>query len=739
MVSTATNASVADQLAQLDKARKLVLGDAAYYPQIVQGILPIVGTGARVELRRWGVDFLAETFASPTLPTPEKESLGLQVLETLVAALQSPEEDTEVLKSVVQVASSIYPFIFRHIIAHPTETASWEQMSSIKSKILKMWDTAAVGIRVCCIKFVQRVIHVQTPGTIADPRRPEQNEISLALVPRTHPIIPPPNLEAEASGLLDRLLNVFLEEASDAIVVNATLNSLALLIRTRPAIANKIISALLNFNPLKQANASMTPKLRVAIRSMERTTRALMVNINKQNPSGPLAGRIQQYLERLVRLRIDIFDDAHRKRPAPSEPTDGLDSSKRARLGAARLSVPSLPPGPTSYAQLYTITDDEALSSFDVQQLPAEMVVQITLTVLRRLDKGLLEEATKGIQLRWQSVSQQQRQAAANGAFSGVTGVDDDDDEYEPDFEPAEDDEQIMNKLDDEPSGTSALTALRPFKLGPAPVMSEEESSRLGQGTIARVFGVMNTLEVPSAAKARRVGFNRLAASSYDRDAWTTLITRLATRTTAGLDDGAVPVKLEGVDAMARMRVPALSQSIREALYLHIVEDFRTRIPTAIAWLNEEWYNDRVSSKGTEEVAPSYEKWVLKVLDGMLPYLDAKDKVFTRFLSEIPGINPAILERVTGLARDPERVGLAVNTLHYLVLLRPPARDLALDALQDLWEHYEDARPSAAKVLIKWRPHLFPSAISPATTDREDATLRPATSMPATNGVAAAS
>ena len=104
-------------------------------------------------------------------------------------------------------------------------------MASIKSNILKRWDTAATGVRICCIKFVQKVIQVQTPGVIADPRvgamstaprtghytdatlqRPDQNEVSIAMVPRDHPLIPPPRLEPEASGLLDRLLNVFSED-----------------------------------------------------------------------------------------------------------------------------------------------------------------------------------------------------------------------------------------------------------------------------------------------------------------------------------------------------------------------------------------------------------------------------------------------------------------------------------------------------------------------------------------------
>lgn len=104
-------------------------------------------------------------------------------------------------------------------------------MASIKSNILKRWDSAATGVRICCIKFVQKVIQVQTPGVIADPRvrgmstalsiehftdanlqRPDQNEVSMALVSRDHPLIPPSRLEPEASGLLDRLLNVFSED-----------------------------------------------------------------------------------------------------------------------------------------------------------------------------------------------------------------------------------------------------------------------------------------------------------------------------------------------------------------------------------------------------------------------------------------------------------------------------------------------------------------------------------------------
>jgi len=111
--------SLSDQLDQLAQARQLVLADAALYPQIVQGILPIVGANAVLELRRWGAEFLAEAFASPALASSQKEAMGIQALQTLKELLDIPREDTEVLKSVVQASASIYGLVFRYMYVLP--------------------------------------------------------------------------------------------------------------------------------------------------------------------------------------------------------------------------------------------------------------------------------------------------------------------------------------------------------------------------------------------------------------------------------------------------------------------------------------------------------------------------------------------------------------------------------------------------------------------------------------------
>lgn len=100
---------------QLRQAREVVLNNPANYPAIVPSILPIIGQSADIELRRWGAEFLAETFASPLLPADQKQQLSLLVLDKLREFLEQPAEDVSVVKAAVQAAASIYPLLFRYM------------------------------------------------------------------------------------------------------------------------------------------------------------------------------------------------------------------------------------------------------------------------------------------------------------------------------------------------------------------------------------------------------------------------------------------------------------------------------------------------------------------------------------------------------------------------------------------------------------------------------------------------
>lgn len=122
-------------------------------------------------------------------------------------------------------------------------------------------------------------------------------------------------------------------------------------------------------------------------------------NMRFRNPENQINGRIQQYLEHMHRTRIELMDESNRKRPAPVEPTDGLDHAKRQRVVAevpirAQSAAP-LPPGPVSWRQLYTLEPEGGSSvNFDVQAFKdPEQLLRIVVPVLQSVDAQKLDHA----------------------------------------------------------------------------------------------------------------------------------------------------------------------------------------------------------------------------------------------------------------------------------------------------------------------------------------------------------
>ncbi|KAG5927276.1 hypothetical protein E4U42_002392 [Claviceps africana] len=711
--------SVPDQIRQLNDARKLVLGDVNYYQSVVRGLLPIIGPNAPVELRRWGAEFLAEAFSTPALPNGEKETMQLYVLAT-VESLLNEREDPQVLRSVIQTAASIYPLAMRWIINNGYDTVTWDKVLSIKQTILRLWENAVPSVKICCIKFVQRIVLAQTVSSGAEYRQAGTLDISLDKVPPNHQSLDPRTLEAEASGLLDRMLTV-LQESTDALLIDATLNCLSILVRTRPATSNRILNALLNFNPLQLANSPLTPRNRVMIKSMEKTARLLLMHLTKRDPHNPIVPRIHHHVERMMRTVAEILDDSGRKRPLEVSQHDGYDAKRQKVVETHVPQIPPLGPGPHSLADIFTLVAHPGLKLFDLSNLPAAMTSKIAVTSLARIDSKLLAKAVDGVRGRLAVVAE--APAPELNPNTAPLGVDDDDDDYEPDFYQAEDTEQLLNKLDGSSLAVPELPtldttlALTSFSLPQPAQLTPQTALTAGNGTVAKVVEMMKSLEEPTA-KTHKAGFVRLAASSGTRDAWMTILARLATRSTTGLEDNMVKGEEEDDEgapssssSSSSSRQRSLSHDIRDVLYNYIMEDFRKHIDVAVSWLCEEWYNDKMQARtGAGDQPHNYEKTALRLINGFLPYLHPQDKVLTRFLSEIPDLNRSMLSRVKDMCRDPSVTQLALTSLLYLAMMRPPVKEIALDTVQDIWTEFDDARPMASKYLSKYRPGFVEAA-----------------------------
>lgn len=418
-----------------------------------------------------------------------------------------------------------------------------------------------------------------------------------------------------------------------------------------------------------------------------------------------------------MRSRAEIFDEGGNRKRAMVAPPEVQAAAKRQKMGepqvVARIVVPPLGPGLHSLGALFTITDNVALHGFDATTVPASLAARVCVTALAAVPPELLGQAIAGIQNRMMELAAAPPpplpEPIVLNADTSPLDVEDDDDEYEPDFYGAEDTEQILNKLDNAPAEeppvqlpetVNALATLGTFSLPPPPLLDPSLAARVSQAAVSRVFFPLADLAGTTHHK-QKAGINRLAASSFDRDSWLTVIMRIATRGTAGLDDSpsATTMKEESQSsALTHGTTPSssLPNSIRELLFQYVMDDFRRRIDVAVAWLCEEWYADQLAKRDSSESAgrPAlhYERWAVRLLDGFLPYLTPQDKVLTRFLAEIPELSRELLGKVKILCRDPSTVSLAVTSLLYLVMMRPPARELALDTVSEIWVECKSSR-----------------------------------------------
>lgn len=333
------------------------------------------------------------------------------------------------------------------------------------------------------------------------------------------------------------------------------------------------------------------------------------------------------------------------------------------------------------------------------------------------------------VRSRYLSLSQAVPRA---GATQPTAPIAEDEEEYEPDFEP-EDAEQINNRLDGLPPADLSFqpgpsSSLAQYKLPEAPPLSEQEAQSYGGMTVYRAFSMLSSVDDTHKSKIAKGGFNRLAASDYSRDAWVTILSRLATRASAGLEDPQEGIKDEYALSNFKGSL-SISDTVRDGMYNYIISDWKKRIDVATLWLNEEWYNDTVLAQSKEIPTNgtangdtftsvlntpngNYQRCALRLFDGILPYVEHTDKIILRFLSEVPALNYEILIRLKKMAEDPERIDLACSALHYLYMFRPPVRDIVVNVLTEIYESNDRARPSAKKLLARWKPAILEGEVT---------------------------
>lgn len=698
------------QLSQLNTIWELVEQDASFFLQIVPGILPIA-TRSELPIRQWISKFFALLFTTPNLSLDNKEKLGLQCLDTLVSYVQF--EDVMLLKNMIQCCSAIYPIMFRYACMQHN-VSIWNQVTLIKNRMLQLWDSKHKGIRIGCIKFIQNIIQTQTLGT-KDPRLIDESDISLNLIPPKHPFLHSIDLEAEAKGFLDRLIENIYEKPLDPLIITATLNCLAVLAKHRLDITAKIINGILSFNPTDDIfGASDEIKMQIQIRSLIKNITIVLTNLLKNNATGSLTSKVNQYLS--TQEKFDMQDDTSRKRffsdishiSVKRIKTENLDLKKSTGM-PSNSSIISL-------FSLNQIKKDNPLLSIDVTQLPYDLVARITIESLLYVNNDYFEHSINILRSRLLEQTQQitmpktDDNKLTKNAVTNTTDIDDDDyesfDTYVPQLNKNVSKARDLHMKQEKGYQEKGMKVVS-FELPDPQPLSLSLLTKHFHSVVDRLFlNIFKDTTSDDPKPTRILNLETLKTNKWNKQSCIRLISRLCTRGLISSND----IKENHQDQIS------FSHFVRNKLLEYVLSYFKERIQFAVTWLSEEWYNDRLMlTKDKEELStwegPQYEKWTLMVLDGVLPFVDGTNKAFLRFLSDLPELSITCIHRLRVLCLDPDRSKLGFAALQYLIMLRPPVRSICLDFIQQLWtENHSDLMVPIERILSKYRSYLPPSS-----------------------------
>ncbi|KAG6381608.1 hypothetical protein JVT61DRAFT_206 [Boletus reticuloceps] len=710
----------ADLLATL---RESLEAHPAPIPVLCTTLINIVTGAGDTLLKRWVLDLLHFAIARSTLSQDVRAQLASQSVETLANLLHDPNVRT--VKVAIQCMTSVYPLLFRSLCTNRTHRQQWDTLSQAKSRILDFVASPTVnnGVKLSAVKFMQRVILLQTRG-VPDPRLQNKNDPSIANVPADHPFISAPALEAEGMKLLENIITL-LYTSQNVDILTAILNSWSNLVKQRPALVQLVISSLASWSPAQLVGLSAS-----AVKSVEKSTRILLVHVSR-GPHGSAFGALinealSQQAVRMERASAEekarkaavaaTAAEAVKKRPLPTGPAaDQPADAKRLKVEVDNAAANS-----TAF-----------LASFDFTTLPIALVTDLIVANLQAFSEPTLlslvqayrqgKEGAPGTSphppdgVTDEAMSTSEAPVKDEPVDPLKMDIDEEEMEYEPDRlnealsggDRVVDEEEAVTEL---PEVALSLD-LSDFKLPSPKDLTEVDRITLMRGVADRICEGGQELQEASHTLSTGAPFD---------DMRMLLIVRMMTRVAEPAAD--VPkdqVKL-GREEEQFAEFSSRQDKLRQVLCDYIMADFPSRLRLATTWMNEEWYNDRIRvANGSNWVRtrPNYDSWLNQLVSSYQTMLeskaegkpDNKDKAFAKFLLDLPSIPVDVLDLLRDLSVDPEKMHVGFTSLREFVLERPSLRVEALRVLLDLTTHPESVtRRAAINTVRRWVPGVEP-------------------------------
>lgn len=433
---------------ELDRIKAAAEQDASYYPKVLDGILNVVSR-EDVTLRIWCSTFFISALTSEAVPDDTKRGFCLTLLDPVVKMLVEAR-DEHLQRNCIMLAAIIYRAGFEHVARNANERQVWSQLEKLKTTTFELWhESTHFGVKAESIKFAQQVIAVQMFNK-RDPRQQQHQQdrdFSLSDVSQNHALIKP-SLEAEAQGLMDRVLSVFFAPTYQSQIIIATLFALSGIMKMRPLLVNKIMSTVLQFEVWNKDPETHSPMERdLQVRFVQKALKLFF-----QHSTATVGRQFANAAHGFVTTMINSSGQPSQrgeKRPASSQlskndtrrikteqPVPQKQEPSATSSQPHQKAKPKFPPNmstevppptqPYSYKKLYTLLQPEnPVSNLEATNFPLQLAINLTLASIATATPEVYAKCLEVVKQRYEKFSQQAAAATSRnsqyqrGGFDG--------------------------------------------------------------------------------------------------------------------------------------------------------------------------------------------------------------------------------------------------------------------------------------------------------------------------------
>lgn len=632
-----TNSS--DKLANFYKIQEILLRKSPnLISKYIQNVLNFT-TDTSADIKKALVGFIEELIKVRENFIP-KVTLSLHMLLC--------DESIPVQKRVIQATITIYRRTLAWLCKASTTTQemedAWKQLNAVKLEIANMIDSDNDGIRTSSVKFLECVVLLQTYPDENENKRP--NDFSLDDVPLTLKVARRRRLEEEASNLFEVLVKFHGSPHISSANLLACIGVLSNIAKSRAEFMERVVNA------LESLFANLPPTLTTTqVSSVKKKLKTELMGLLKHPGSYDYVSNISCILLDLGCSQSEInkmIPKADERRKYNKRMLSAESLVVQQNIKRARLEDPSHNDVEETFDPL--LTPQEVNEQFILDNLTLEKAVYLIVTSIPKLP---LQPPSEFIRDYADYVNSGNigRIHLANALAKQFT---------EANIGPGK---NVKQKTPTESKKRAREEEAKEDKEKPPPKKEKVKVLRIKNLKLAEI------------------------TKPIDRDLKEKLMLKAVER---------ILIPHNSTNKMLHQKImttlsTCFSTAVRDRILLFLLNDLRSYVDVALAWLFEEYsimqgFSRVPPLRKDGKLGDSYNMLLCSFIN-----VSATDTlIITRLLLEAPLVTDDALEEVRVVCRDERRSGWALGLIRDLTIRKPPKQLIFLNTLLG-YTTYENA------------------------------------------------